>query len=74
MAAFVVRGGREGGKDILSQNKAELLITKCTNMLTIRKCWLFSLHMGVQTVNIWGNNLNSEMVSLLEMSSPWCSE
>lgn len=38
MAAFVVRGGREGGKDFLLQNKAELLITKSTNVLTIRKC------------------------------------
>jgi len=38
---------REGGKHFLLQNKAELLITKSTNVLTIRKCWLISLHMGV---------------------------
>lgn len=35
---------REGGKDFLLQNKAGLLITKFTSMLTIRKCWLNSSH------------------------------
>lgn len=45
---------REGGKDFLPQNKAKLLITKSTNVLTIRKCWLISLHMEfAQIIKIW---------------------
>lgn len=42
-------GRREGGKDFLLQNKAELLITKLTNVLTVSKCCLNSVHVGFCT-------------------------
>lgn len=66
---------REGGKDFLLQNKGELLITKSTNVLTIRKCWLILCMCGfAQILRIWGSYSNSVMLTFLDISSPWCSE
>lgn len=65
---------REGGKDFLLQNKAELLITKSSNVLTIRKCWPI-LCMGgfAQVLRVWGSYSNSVMPTFLD-SSRWRSE
>lgn len=61
---------REGGKDFLLQNKAGLLITKFTSVLTIRKCWLCSLmNSFVQILTIWGDELYP-VISVLFWTMP----